>query len=299
MLSPGPVTFKATLPARPLPTLASHGLLEVEGPDAAAFLQSQLMNDVRTLAPGQWQWNGWLTAKGRLVALMALLRIAPDRFLAVLPDFPAGELQSRLQRYVFRSKVRLAVASHWRCAAQLQDVEAVDAPADTAVAVAEGWRLDMSGEGHRALWLLAEGSSLLAPADAAATDAWFALDLAHGLPRLPPEGIEAWTPQMLSLERLRAFSLAKGCYPGQEIVARTHYLGKAKRGLARIVGDGLHAGQSVVGEDGADVGQVACARADGREGLAVAALDRLHLPLAVAGRPVERLPLAEGLARPV
>ena len=107
MLSPGPVTFKANQPSRSLPALSGHGLLAVEGPDAQAFLQAQLMNDVGALAPGRWQWTGWLTAKGRVVALMALLRTAPDRFLAVLPDFPASDLQERLQRYVFRSKVRL------------------------------------------------------------------------------------------------------------------------------------------------------------------------------------------------
>ena len=67
-----------------------------------------------------------------------------------------------------------------------------------------------------------------------ATDAaWLADDLAHGLPRLDESQREAWTPQMLSLERLHAFSLKKGCYPGQEIVARTHYLGQAKRALAQ------------------------------------------------------------------
>ena len=63
-----------------------------------------------------------------------------------------------------------------------------------------------------------------------------AFDLEHGLPRLPASQAEHWTPQQLSLERLGAFSVKKGCYPGQEIVARTHFLGKAKRGLALLEG---------------------------------------------------------------
>ena len=82
---------------------------------------------------------------------------------------------------------------------------------------------------------------------------------------------EAWTPQMLSLERLAAFSLKKGCYPGQEIVARTHYLGKSKRSLVRIEGRDLASGQSLLGGAGEELGQLASATDDGRQALAVAA----------------------------
>ena len=301
MLSPGPVTFKAKPPVQPLASLATHALLAAEGPDAQAFLHAQLMNDVRALAPGHWQWNGWLTAKGRVVALMALLRTAPDRFVLVLPDFPALELQSRLQRYVFRSKVKLATLADWHCAAEFGDAEAGAAPADLATGDdASGWRLDMGGESTtRALWLLPPAGPIAASTDPGASARWFALDLAHGLPRLPPEGAEAWTPQMLSLERLRAFSLSKGCYPGQEIVARTHYLGKAKRGLLRLEGTGLAPGQSLRDAEGAELGQLACASEDGQMALAVAQLDRKDLPLSVGEQPVHVLPLCEGLARPV
>jgi folate-binding protein YgfZ len=301
MLSPGPVTFKATLPSTPLPALATHGLLAVEGPDAGAFLQAQLMNDVRALAPGQWQWTGWLSPKGRVIALMALLRTAPERLLVVCLDLPVPDLQARLQRYVFRSKVRLSALPDWTCAAELDAVQPAQVPADRASGDdATGWRLDMGGQfARRALWLLPPDTAQAAPADEASSQAWFALDLAHGLPRLPPEGVEAWTPQMLSLERLHAFSLGKGCYPGQEIVARTHYLGKAKRGLVRLGGEFLQVGQSVLDADGNDVGQIACAQPDGRQALAVASLDRLGAPLRTGQHALEQLPLGEGLARPL
>lgn len=300
MLSPGPVTFKAKPPAGPLPALATHALLAVEGPDAPAFLQAQLMNDVRTLHPGQWQWNGWLSAKGRVIALMALLRTAPELYLAVLPDFPADELRARLQRYVFRSKARLAVPEGWSCAAENDAVAAPGVAPDQATGdEATGWRLDMSGDtAQRALWLLPPGSAALAPPEAGIADAWFALDLAHGLPRLPAEGVEAWTPQMLSLERLRAFSLSKGCYPGQEIVARTHYLGKAKRGLLRLEGSDLRAGQRVEAA-GAEIGQLASASPDGRHALAVATLEPTVSTARVEGNETRVLPLATGLARAV
>jgi folate-binding protein YgfZ len=300
MLSPGHVTFKAKSPPLPLSLLDSHQVLSVAGPDAEAFLQAQLMNDLRPLAPGQWQWNGWLSAKGRLVALMALLRTAPDRFLMVLPDFPAAGMRERLQRYVFRSKLVLA-ESEWRCAAQFEDVEAFPGEEDRAHGSdAEGWRLDMAGAaGRRVLWLLPPRRAADARASASDQERWLELDLAHGLPRLPAEGIEAWTPQMLSLERLRAFSLKKGCYPGQEIVARTHFLGKAKRGLLRLAGEGLAAGDALRDASGRELGQLACSDARGRQALAVAALDAAVGDLNVNGRRVDVLPLKPGLARPL
>lgn len=301
MLNPGPDSYKASAPRPRLPTLPSHEMLAVEGPDAAAFLQAQLMNDVRLLVPGRWQWNGWLSAKGRLIALMALLRTAEDRFLLVLPDMPAAELQSRLQRFVFRSKVRLSALTDWHCAVEFEP--AVETPADRELAQGDdqvGWRLDMGGDdARRALWLLPAASPATAPPESATSERWLALDLAHGLPRLPGAGVEAWTPQMLSLDRLHAFSLTKGCYPGQEIVARTHYLGKAKRALLRISGAGLRIGDAVTDAAGVDIGQIACVRTDGGEALAVAALERIGESLSVAGEPVVRLPLADGLARPV
>jgi folate-binding protein YgfZ len=302
MLSPAPETFKANPPASALPALSTHAVLAVEGADASAFLQAQLMNDVRTLAVAHWQWTGWLNPKGRLVAMLALLRTSDNVFLLLAPDFPVVELQARLQRYVFRSKVRLHAAAGWTCAAQLDDAGPRGPRAELAEGSAEaGWRLDMGGnQASRALWVLPPGSALAGPVDAVATARWQALDLAHGLPRLPPEGVEAWTPQMLSLERLRAFSLSKGCYPGQEIVARTHYLGKAKRALARVEGQDLRAGESLRAADGREAGQVACARIDGREALAVVAAETADGPwLRAGGGPALRLPLEAGLARPV
>lgn len=289
------MTFKTNLPAASCPALSGFGLLEVRGADAGAFLQAQTMNDVTALAPGRWHWNGWLTPKGRLVALFALLQRAPDRFLLVLPDFPAAELQARLQRYVFRSKLTLSAAP---VIAAAGPVAATPAPDQAAGDDSLGLALDFGGQGGpRTLWLLPAADPALAPADAPTDHTWFAADLAHGLPRLPAGAVEAWTPQMLSLGRLSAYSLKKGCYPGQEIVARTHYLGQAKRELVRLQGQGLTPGLPVETGAGTAAGHVLCADAAGREALAVLGADAGD-DLAAAGHPCRRLALLDGLARP-
>ncbi len=289
------MTFKTNLPAASCPALSGFSVLEARGADAAAFLQAQSMNDVAVLAPGHWHWNGWLTPKGRVIALFALLRLAPDRFWLLLPDFPAAELQARLQRYVFRSKLVLSIAPVVVAAGPSAATPASDQYVGDD---ASGLALDFGGEGGpRTLWLLPAADPALAPADAGTDHAWFAADLAHGLPRLPADAVEAWTPQMLSLARLSAYSLRKGCYPGQEIVARTHYLGQAKRELARLSGQDLRPGLSVETAAGAAAGQVVCAAVSGREALAVLAADTGD-ELVAGGHPCRRLTLSAGLARP-
>lgn len=288
------MSFKPNLAENACHPLPGHGVVEVSGPDAAAFLQAQSMNDVAALAPGHWHWNGLLTPKGRVVALFALVHAAPSRFLVLLPDFPADELAARLKRFVFRSKVALQPLPWVVAAGPAPGVSASDAVFDGGD---DGLALDMGGEGGpRGLWLLPAGHPALAAADPAVPAAWLAADLGYGLPRLPEGQRETWTPQMLSLERLGAFSLKKGCYPGQEIVARTHYLGQAKRSLVRLAGEGLQPGLSVEAT-GQAVGTVVSATRDGREALAVLGVDAAA-DLVAGGRPCGRLPLREGLRRP-
>ncbi|MDZ4047421.1 MAG: folate-binding protein [Pseudoxanthomonas sp.] len=288
------MTFKTNLPPASCPALSGFGVLAVSGPGAAGFLQAQLMNDVAVLSPGQWHWSGWLTPKGRLIALFALLRAAEDRFLLIAPDMAAAELGTALKRFVFRSKLALDPSPGWVAASG--PTAATPAPDRVAEDPSRRMALDLGDPAApRTLWLLPTDDSALAPADPAVDAGWLARDLGYGLPRLPPGQREAWTPQMLSLERLSAFSLKKGCYPGQEIVARTHYLGQAKRELVRILGETLSAGQAVKsGESG--VGTVACATADGREGLAVLTVGE-HLALSADGHPCRVARLNEGLAR--
>ena len=216
-------------------SLSDHRLVAISGPDSIAFAHAQTMNDIVALRDGEWHWNGWLTAKGRVIALFAVIRIDAHTLWMVLPDADAEAFAAQLRRFVFRSKVSITVRDDLRIAGRLRasDLASGNHWAGDPLGAIE---LDLSGalvDGHpgRSLRI---GPSVEAPADAGAREAWRRVDLEHGWPRLDPAQSEQWTPQQLSLHRLRAYSVKKGCYPGQEIVARTHFLGQAKRGLALI-----------------------------------------------------------------
>lgn len=289
--------FKPDTPAHGLPALTDYSVLVIHGIDAIAFAQAQLINDLRPLAPGHWQWNGWLTPKGRVIALFALLRIDDTTLWAVSAGFPAAHLRDQLQRFVFRSKLALAVREDMIACADIDAsrTEATPAPGQFAGDPDTGIVLDLTAVGGaRRLALLPNGHPLIGAPDPATDDAWRLADLRHGLPRLGVTQSGAWTPQMLSLERLDAYSLKKGCYPGQEIVARTHYLGQAKRGLVRLRGSALHEGIEVTQHD-KSLGTVICVQAD--EALAVLSNPEPEQPLLASGMPCTALSLDAGLAR--
>ncbi len=214
--------------------MPDHRLIALSGRDAVAFAHAQTMNDVVALRDGDWQWNGWLTPKGRVVALFAVIRVDANTLWLVLPDADADAFATQLRRFVFRSKVTIAVRDDLGIAGRLRASDLASG-GHWAGAPDEAIELDLSGD----LDADHSGRSLrIGPAVAASSDAalaaWRRADLEHGWPRLDPTQSEQWTPQQLSLDRLHAYSVKKGCYPGQEIVARTHFLGQAKRGLAVI-----------------------------------------------------------------
>lgn len=222
--------------------LSDWSTAHAEGPDAAAFLQSQLSSDVASLHVGQAQWSAWLSPKGRVIALILLLRSEQQGFDLLLPDHPADSLVAQLSRFILRRKARLEALPRQDLRAGLN----VPPPAG-AIALA----------GATSRWLQPPLSAA-GGANTRAIDAdWRLLDFASGLPRLDAEG-GTHTAHMLSLDRLGAVSLSKGCYPGQEIVARTHYLGQSKRSLVclKIGAGALPARGAAVTVEGVAVGEV-------------------------------------------
>lgn len=291
---------KLNLSLASLNRLPSYSLLVLEGPDALAFIQAQSMNDVKALVDGQWHWNGLLNPKGRLIALFALLRIRADLLYLLLPDFPAEKLSDHLQRFVFRSKVKLLFNTDKMFAAQFNQASESPVPRDFILAGAQNTIvLDFSSDTlKRRLWILPAPLSTGVLSNVGVEANWRDADLQHGLPRLSAAQTELWTPQMLSLERLNAFSLKKGCYPGQEIVARTHYLGQAKR-QTKLVQAGHLSLEAPIYRNDEKVGELICMNSEHNMGLALLqSVDDSDLLISCQNE-VKQSQVLTGLQRPV
>lgn len=189
--------------------------LSIEGADAVAFAHAQFSSDVAALAIGQWQFSAWLNAQGRVCALFHLVRIADDRLLLLLRGGTAKALADALRRFVFRSKVTLSPI-------EPRALSTGPALSTHAVLQSEG-TMTFGCDTHS----LIIGS--------ASDDNWRLMQLREGWPWLPDQALNELLPPTLSLLRLQAIALNKGCYPGQEIVARLHYRGGNKRHLHCVV----------------------------------------------------------------
>ena len=276
-------------------SLPDSELLELQGADALAFAQAQFINDIKALPDGGWQWSGWLTPKGRLVAFFAAIRTGADRLLLWLPAGGAEALRERLQRYVFRSKLTLRVAADWT---------ALGVIGTEAGEPGNGFTLELpaNDEGNARRLHLLPTAAVAAPAhddEEAARIRWRLADLRLGLPYVGAglANSEQFVPQWLSLDRLSAFSLSKGCYPGQEIVARMHYLGQSKRAAFRLSGRGAAppAMARVLDAEGNGLGELVWTQADGDQwqALAVLTADKAETVAAIDGdgpANVHRLP---------
>jgi folate-binding protein YgfZ len=270
-----------------------YAAVALEGVDATAFAHAQFANDVTGLAPGHWHWNAWLTPKGRVIAVFALLKLAEDRLLLILLDHPADEFATQLRRFVFRRKLKIETLPDWHVSGAL--IEPEIASGAQIAQKDDGIELDFSGHGGARCLRIAASSTAPEPSS---TQEWAAYDLRHGLPRLSAAQREQWTPQQLSLDRLQAYSVKKGCYPGQEIVARTHFLGKAKRGLALFEADTTVLPGAPVSDGSRDIGEIVSALpGDTPLALAVLPLDRPPGALNAGAIPLQEVALQGGLAR--
>ena len=222
--------------------LSDNALLAVTGDDAREFLQGQFTSDVEALAAGRAQWSGWCTAKGRLVATFLLLR-RTDGFLLMLPAEIAPAFAMRLSMFVLRSKVRIAAVGDdvarigiaGEGASSLIRKRWGDVPAPMTAIEKDGATCLALDEGR----FVAFGPATIASDfPRGSRDPWD-LELIHaGIPVVVAATQEAFVPQMANFDLVGGVSFKKGCYPGQEIVARTQYRGILKRrmALAHIAG---------------------------------------------------------------
>jgi folate-binding protein YgfZ len=237
--------------------------LEVRGADSTAFLQGQLSRAVAELGPDQAPLAGWADARGRVRALLRVCRL-PDRWLLVTPRDGADALAKKLRLFVLRSKVTLAPAADVAVAAVLGDATAWLASRGVAPDLAPNRLVrqdDLTfvrvGPGYWQILGAPPAVTALAKELAPATEAAVELaEIALGIPAITASIAERYVAQMLNLDLLEAVAFDKGCYPGQEIIARVHNLGGVKRRARRYaagsapppIGTALLAGQASVGE---------------------------------------------------
>lgn len=208
--------------------LASWGLIRAAGADAASFLQGQLTQDVMRLDAGRARLAGYCSAKGRLLATFVVWRAAADELLlACSADLLPATLK-RLSMYVLRAKCKLSDASAelslWGLAGS---AAAGAAPWHVVRDVDGSVRIGLPpGDGVARALRVGNEAPQSPPIDEAA---WNWLEVGSGVPRLTSDTVEQFVPQMVNLELVGGVDFQKGCYPGQEVVARSQYRGTLKR----------------------------------------------------------------------
>jgi folate-binding protein YgfZ len=245
--------------------LDDWGLIRAAGPEARRFLHSQLTQDVEGLPPGQARLAGWCSAKGRLLASFVVWREGEDDvLLACSADLLPATLK-RLSMFVLRAKCKLSDVTAERPLWGLAGAAATQALGDAAlpgpgsVQALGGAQLvrlpDAVVAGQpvpRWLWA-GDGLPAMPTLDA---ELWRGLEAASGVARIVAATAEQFVPQMINLEQVGGVHFQKGCYPGQEIVARSQFRGTLKRRAQLLVSPvALVPGQEVF--HSADPGQPA------------------------------------------
>lgn len=269
--------LQATAAGAVLADLSQYGLLALQGEDTQTFLQGQVTNDVTQITATRSQYAGYCTAKGRMLALFLAFQ-HDGRLCLQLDGALTAAIMKRLKMYVLRSKVgiddlsdstvRLGVAGEAALAPLQAAFGSLPQAAHEVVAADGATLLRLPGATPRfeivatpqraqALW-----SALKDACTPVGAGCWDWLEIQAGIPQVTPATQEAFVPQMLNLDLLDGINFKKGCYTGQEIVARTHYLGKVKRRthLAHLMAADAQPGDPLYGADSAEpVGMVVSA----------------------------------------
>jgi folate-binding protein YgfZ len=221
--------------------------IRVAGADTDTFLQGQFSNDIREVTPARAQLTSWNSAKGRVLAIITALRLDGGDVLLELPSELLEPTLKRLRMFVMRARVTLVDASaEWQalgvagdgCAAALQAL-GLSAPQEAWSCTASGGAIVLRRPGHRPRFTVHGPVQVLAPLWQSLTErlrpvgngAWRLLDVMAGIPTIHAATQEHFVAQMLNLDQLGGINFKKGCYTGQEVIARMHYLGNLKRRL--------------------------------------------------------------------
>ena len=268
--------------------LSSMALIDVTGPDAVAFAQSQFSNDVPSLADRHWQWNAWLSPQGRVRYFFHLLRHDAQHLRLLMRGGDPAALRDALKRFVLRSKIDVRIAD----TAHIVGLDRAELPSEAPT----GNAIAISGDAGVIALTADRYICLSSHASAVSTDdaPWILADIRDGIPTLARELEDAALPQWLGLDRLGAVSVKKGCYPGQEIMSRLHFKGGNKRGLYRLsiaTATTPAAGSPIAGESGSAGQIVMAAAADAAhcDALAILSHASAERPLHIDAEPLSSI----------
>lgn len=260
MTIPPPIEETALLPCADGAGRLTHmGVLRFTGPDAAAFLQGQVSNDTVPLSRGAPVLAAYSTPQGRVLAVLRLLPHSSG-ILGILPRDVAASTQERLRKFVLRAKVKIDDVSDDFVVAGLHANALAaagfsDAPGPESYVEKDGVGLARvsrhTASASERYWLIGASGSLrgVVSADPARIEReWRLGDIRDGQPQVYAATSELFVAQMLNLDLIGGISFSKGCYTGQEIIARTQHLGRIKRRLSRLrlgrgawsIGQSLH-----------------------------------------------------------
>ncbi|MDB5804615.1 MAG: ygfZ [Betaproteobacteria bacterium] len=255
--------------------LPDWGLIHATGADAQSFLHGQFTNDMLALAADGAQWNGYCSAKGRLYAAFLVWRDGGDGFYLAAERALLPGLVKRLRMFVLRAKVVLEDVS---ASFHIQGLVGPDMPAPMSVSRKDHATLIGLPPVHgvaRSIAVSAKAATLESELVPGTADDWQRLMIHAGEVWITPATQEQFVPQMVNLDAIGAINFKKGCYPGQEIVARAHYRGAVKRRayLAHVeaeakAGDALFA-TDMNGQESGLVANAAPAPGGGSDVLAV------------------------------
>lgn len=228
-----------------LTALTRYGLIRISGEDKREFLQGQFTNDIKKVSETDTQLSGYCSAKGRMLASFLVFQRGGDLYIQ-LPLDRKETILKRLGMFVLRSQVSITDASEslsmLGVSGTCLETLLPDAPTVDwhSVTDAELTLIRLPGDRPRCLVigpdeaLVALWNALSTSAEPTTADFWTLMDIRAGIPGVYKETVEAFVPQMANLQLVNGVSFTKGCYTGQEVVARMQYLGKLKRRMYRV-----------------------------------------------------------------
>lgn len=226
--------------------LSDHGLIKVSGEDAESFLQNQLTNDIHNVTETTHQTSAWCSSKGRIIASFKIFKREQAFYLSISADLIEHVIK-KLRMYVMMSKVTVEDASDSLIHIAYSGDDLKNAPTnsgqtshrDSLTILNVSAKVSDSSQRFQIYGDLKDIKTLWQQCSATATpintNGWDYLNIQAGLPKITQASSEAWIPQMVNLIATDGVDFKKGCYPGQEVVARLNYLGKTKRRMYRLL----------------------------------------------------------------